>query len=798
MTDDRPRNDDAIEPPRATARGERRLYDAIKLFLEAGDSGADAQRSLLELHPELEAELAPLVDASVSRDRVAETAAGENRDASDSGAPRLSAGERIGDYRLGRILGEGGMGVVYEAEQISLRRPVALKLLSAGAANIARRRARFRREAEAGSRVRHKNIVAVYAVGEHRGVPFIAQELVDGGVNLAHWIADRRRVGAECDRDWQVKIARFFADAARAVFAAHEAGVLHRDLKPKNLLVGAGDEAKVADFGLAWMRAENEDLEISASGDQVGTPHYMSPEQIDPAFGEVDERSDVFSLGAALFEALTLEKPFPGDAHSVIFRAILADEVRDPKRLVPGLDRDLAAICQKALERRPVRRYATMRAFAEDLERWLAGEPVSARPATIIDRGIRFVRRNLAGVIAVLVLVAATFAAFEAHRRAEENDRKASAALAGLKNILVTELFDPDVLANAARFSSAVKKTRAQVVEAPIADSPAVAAELLEAVGVAAIHRESSPEDRALARAAFAEAAATIEAVDLVGAALLALRAERLSQDAGDREEAAALRATWLEKLGSGRSAEVQLARQLFAAEADIAAILRGEWDDANADRLNSLVDRLAEVEGSPRIVRAAREVAASLCEIFERHEDAVALYRALDESAGFRPVDELDRLEWRSRGALELAFLGDAATARAQIQECLTLRQQWIGTSCVGYRQDELRAAKIDYDQGDILGLAATLDGILDQFEKCGRATSEDSLYGLRLLCTVRLRAAEVADESQQEFAWSAAESALERALEVTRSVRGESNPTVQELATELESVRARLEELR
>lgn len=794
MTEERSRNHGTDEPPHATARGEQRLYDAIKLFLEAGESGADAQRSLLELHPELRNELSPLVDASATKER------GTSATQVDTDAPAstLAPGERIGDYRLVKVLGEGGMGVVYEAEQISLRRPVALKLLSAGAASIARRRARFRREAEAGSRVRHKNIVAVYAVGEHAGVPFIAQELVDGGLNLAHWIADRKRSRAECDRAWQIQIARYFADAARAVFAAHEAGVLHRDLKPKNLLIGAGDEAKVADFGLAWMRAESEDLEISASGDQVGTPHYMSPEQIDPAFGEVDERSDVFSLGAALFEALTLEKPFPGEAHPAIFRAILADEVHDPREIAPALDRDLAAICQKALERRRVRRYPTMRAFAEDLERWLAGEPVSARPATVVDRATRVVRRNLAGFVAAAVLVIATFIALEAHRRAEENDRRVSAALAGLKNILVTELFDPDVLSSPSRFASAVRKTRAQVIEAPISDAPAVAAELLEAVGVAAIHRESSVEDRTLARSALADAAATLERSDLVGAALLALRAERVSQDAGDREEAAALRATWLEKLDAGKSAEARLARQLFAAEADIAAILRGEWVESEAERLHSLVDRLAQVDGSPRIVRASREIAASLCEIFERHEDAVALYRALDDSAGSRPVDELDRLEWRSRGALELAFLGDAATARAQIQECLTLRQQWIGTSCVGYRQDELRAAKIDYDQGDILGLATTLDRILDQFEKCGRATSEDSLYGLRLLCSVRLRAAESADETQREFAWGAAKQALERALEITRLVRGESNPTVQELATELENVRVRLEELR
>lgn len=788
MTEERPRGDADRAGPHASVRGEQRLYDAIRLYLEAGDSNVDAQRSLLELHPELKDELSPLVSTSDAALDISPVANGDSE---------WKVGDRLGDYRLGPQLGEGGMGVVYEAEQVSLRRPVALKLLSAGAANIARRRARFRREAEAGSRVRHKNIVAVYAVGEHEGVPYIAQELVDGGKTLAHWIAERKQARLDCDRAWQRKVSRFFADSARAVQAAHEVGVLHRDLKPKNLLIGPDDEPKIADFGLAWMRAESEDLEISQSGDQVGTPHYMSPEQVDPAFGDVDERSDVFSLGAALFEALTLTKPFDGEVQQQIFRAILADDPKDPRQLAPSLDRDLAAICQKALERRQVRRYPTMRAFADDLEKWLAGETVSARPTTLLDRGLRFARRRAAWLASFVVLVVLAIVGFEAHRQSEEKDRTVRAALAGMKKLLVTEIFDPDVLSDSARFAAAVSKTRAQIAEPPISDSREVTAELLEAIGVAAIYRESTKEDRELARSALAEAAATIESSDLVGAALLALRAERLSQDAGDRAEAEALRTMWSNKLAAGKSSEHQLVRELFDAEAAIAAILRGEWSEESAETLNARIDRWSKLEGTPRTVRAAREIAASLCELFERHEEAVALYRALDESAGDRPIDQLDRLEWRSRGALELAFLGDAATARANIQECVSLRQQWIGTGCIGYRQDELRAAKIDFDQGDILGLTATLERILGQFKKCGRATSEDSLYGWRLLCSVSLDAANFADESEQLFLFEAAAHALERALEATKAVRGVSNPTVLELAMKLDKVRETIKEL-
>jgi Protein kinase domain len=771
-------------------RGERRLYDALRLFLDAGESGPAAQRALLELHPELKDELEPLIAAS---DETVEPA-----NHAENSSHRFKSGTILGDFRLRGKLGEGGMGAVYEAEQISLRRPVALKLLSEGAASMARRRARFRREAEAGGRVRHPNIVAVYSVGEHDRIPYIAQELVDGGRSLAHWISDRQAVKQPCDRAWQLKIARYFATTARAVAAAHEAGVVHRDLKPKNLLVTADDEPKVADFGLAWMRSGGGEIEISQSGDQIGTPQYMSPEQVDPQFGEVDERSDVYSLGVAFYEALCLEKAFPGELHPQVFRAILADDPKDPRELAPGLDRDLAAICLKAMERRPVRRYQTMRAFAEDLERWLGGESIAARRPGPFDGLWRLVRRRAPWFVAVAVVAFAAGLAFDAIRArtvAQENERRAVSELSG---ILTARLFDPDVLGDATAFASTIDSLRQKVGMEPIRNHPTVAASLLESIGIAAIFRESSADDRTLARDSLLRAADLLASHDVVRAALLALRATRLTQDAGDRDFAREMRARWIARLAGNRTTEAASVRELLEIESDLAAVLAGRFDEAKVKRLGDFVDRALVTEAAPAIARATREVAASICEVFERHEDSDRLFTRLAADSGDEPVDELDRLDWQSRRGLALAFLGDLDNARRLVQDCLTRRRQWIGSNCVGYRQDELRMGKVDLEAGDILGTATTLERILRQFEAAGRADSEDALFGWRLLCEVRMRAAEFAEDPDREFAWQATADALERAIEVSRRVRGDANPTVEELENTLRQVRMTLEDFK
>src|SRR5262245_2779399 len=241
--------------------------------------------------------------------------------------PGLVPGTVLGDYRLVRSLGRGSMGEVWEAEQLSLRRRVALKLLRAD--RVGSQGAKLlTQEARAGGRVSHEGIVAIFGVGEADGVAWIAQQLVPGGLTLADVIArlaDRPRL---LPAAYYRRIAALFAEVAEAVHAAHEAGVLHRDLKPRNILIHPDDRALVSDFGLASLADDDAD---QAGTGLVGTLAYMSPEQASGRASAVDRRSDIFSLGAVLYEALTLRRAFEGDDGRIVLDRVLHEEPPSPR-----------------------------------------------------------------------------------------------------------------------------------------------------------------------------------------------------------------------------------------------------------------------------------------------------------------------------------------------------------------------------------------------------------------------------------------------------------------------------------
>ncbi len=790
----------------AKKNGEHRLYDALRLFLETENVGGASRDQLLVEHPELKDELAPLLESSRGASggpepKRGDESSGSNHDSSRGlmeESKRIGAGTVIGDYRIVRRIGEGGMGVVFEAEQLSLRRRVALKVLLGGT-NSPRRRARFRREAEAGGRVRHKNIVAVYAVGEHDGISFIAQELVENGLSLAHWIEDHRARGGEGKPDlaWERKIARFFSLAAQAVQAAHDAGIVHRDLKPKNILIGADDEPKVADFGLAWMQAE---LDISQTGDQVGTPHYMAPEQVDPALGEIDERSDVFSLGAALYEALTLKKPFDGELQAQIFHSILDEDITDPRKIAPSLSRDLAAICLKALAKRPVQRYQTMRAFAEDLKHFLRDEPVSARAPTLLSSGGRFLRRQFSTIVSVVVLGAIlTFALRWSDEARKSRDEK-HAAIADLTQLLVGQLFQPDVMRVDERFAAAVAQAEAMAKER-MADEPELAAEVLLAIGNSALARESVFGDRALARNALLRAADRLADRDVIAAALIALRIERISQEAGDRVEAAAIRADWLKRLESARSGSsgsAQRVKSFFLAQQALADEREGRAGESNRDLLSRSADEFARfgISDAPLpLRRAALEVSGALYEVLGNYDSAAEAFKALFDFPTERPSDEIDRLEWRSRRAFALGvgFRRDPLS-HDLIQKNLADRQSLVGNYCVGFYVDELRAAFIEYNLGDTLGVAQTGERVLEHLEKVGRGQSEDELFGLELIGRVSFNASQSATDAERPVALKQAMDDLNRAIDAIRAVRGDNDVAVADLSKDLAEVTRQL----
>ena len=316
----------------------------------------------------------------------------------------LAAGRRLGGFVLVRELGRGSTGSVWEAEQPALGRRVALKVLHAHLSFSEASLERFRREAIAGGSLSHPAIVAVHEVGEADGLHYIAQELVPDGRSLAEEIAALRASPSPPPRERDRAVARRFADLAEALAAAHERGIVHRDLKPGNVLIDARGAVKVADFGLAKVQ---DDLLLSRSGEVLGTPYYMSPEQASGPRDRVGPRSDVFSLGATLYEALALERPFRGDDVREVFAAICLADPPDPRRLRPAVPRDLAVICLRALEKRPEKRYSSMAELAADLRRYLAHEPIRARPPGPLGRGLRWCRRHPARALSATVLTGA-------------------------------------------------------------------------------------------------------------------------------------------------------------------------------------------------------------------------------------------------------------------------------------------------------------------------------------------------------------------------------------------------------
>jgi tetratricopeptide (TPR) repeat protein len=329
-----------------------------------------------------------------------------------AGAGGRRALPALPDYEVDRVLGEGGMGVVYLARHRRLNRRVALKMIRDGGLARPDHRARFRIEAEAVARLRHPNVVQIFDFGEADGRPYVALELLEGG-DLAARLDGTPWPGREA-------VAQV-VPLARGVAAAHGAGIIHRDLKPANILFTAEGEPKVADFGLA---KRQEDDGLTETGHIMGTPEYMAPEQARGSPDAIGPATDVYALGAILYELLTGRPPFKGETPFDTIRQVADAEVVPPSRLVPKVARDLETICLVCLSKDPARRYASARALADDLERYHAGEPIVARRAGPLERAAKWARRRPAAAALVALAVAAAaglLAAGAAHVR--EQDR---------------------------------------------------------------------------------------------------------------------------------------------------------------------------------------------------------------------------------------------------------------------------------------------------------------------------------------------------------------------------------------
>jgi serine/threonine protein kinase len=437
------------------AEDDPRVVQAVQEYMAAVESGRKPDRQqFVAGHPEIAEVLAECLEAldfvhaaAPRLDGSRATAAAEPADlgaAADTATP-------LGDFRIVREVGRGGMGVVYEAEQLSLGRRVALKVLPFAWTLDPKQLQRFKNEARAAAQLHHTNIVPVYFVGVERGVHFYAMQYIEGQ-SLAEVIRELRRLSGpeaagpatgEPRREQQITpaapaaaaLGALFADtasvvvkslttersvrgraffraaaqmgvqAAEALEHAHQLGVVHRDVKPGNLLVDGHGHLWVSDFGLAQFQS---DAALTATGDVVGTLRYMSPEMALAKRLLVDHRTDIYSLGATLYELLTLQPPFDGRDREELLRQIAFDEPRPPSRLNVAIAADLENIVLKAMAKRVEERYATAQDLADDLRRFLDHRPVLARRPTLLERAAKWARRHQSMVAAgVLLLVLA-------------------------------------------------------------------------------------------------------------------------------------------------------------------------------------------------------------------------------------------------------------------------------------------------------------------------------------------------------------------------------------------------------
>ncbi|MFI5454722.1 MAG: protein kinase [Isosphaerales bacterium] len=414
---------------------EQRVNEVMAAYVQAAEAGqAPDRKELVTRHPDLAAELESFLADYDRVNRLAEplrevARAAQAEDiggvgplgslaeqitagavASDSDPTQPlnglshppAAGARIryfGDYELTGEIARGGMGIVYRARQISLNRPVALKMILAGKLASEADVQRFRNEAEAVANLDHPGIVPIHEVGLHEGLTYFSMKLIEGGSlaeRLGEFTADPRAA------------AKLLAAAARAVHHAHQRGVLHRDLKPSNILVDRQGQPHVSDFGLA--KRVEADPELTQSGAILGSPPYIAPEQTTGRRGAITVATDVYGLGAVLYAMLAGRPPFRADSVQETIEQVRQREPEPPSGFNHRVDRDLQTICLKCLSKDPQRRFGSAQELVEDLERWLRGEPIAARPVTRAERGWRWCRRNpvvalLTGLVAALVLV---------------------------------------------------------------------------------------------------------------------------------------------------------------------------------------------------------------------------------------------------------------------------------------------------------------------------------------------------------------------------------------------------------
>lgn len=442
----------AVPPGDNVASNDERLAQLMDEYLVSLEQGTpiDLQQLIVE-HEDLADEIRSM---AASLELLHQTTAQMRPQADRSTEkPTDTVAKRLGDFEIGREIGRGGMGVVYAAKQISLQRQVALKVLPFAAMWDQKQIARFRNEALAAAQLHHPHIVPVFAVGEERGVHFYAMQLIEGQ-SLDKMVKELREANPQAmastarlrttelnapasdlstqhsqnRSEYCRAIARLGKQAALALLHAHEYGVVHRDVKPSNLMVDGQSKLWITDFGLA--RVQN-GPGVTITGDVVGTLRYMSPEQAAGQPALVDSRTDIYGLGATLYELLTLQAAFPGEDRHAVLRDIATKEPTPPRAINPAIPADLETIVLQAMSKSRDSRYATAQALADDLDRFLQGKPTLARRPTVLDRTAKWMRRHRSLVaLAAVFLLTITLGSVVAMIRISQEQQQTEAALA--------------------------------------------------------------------------------------------------------------------------------------------------------------------------------------------------------------------------------------------------------------------------------------------------------------------------------------------------------------------------------
>ncbi|KAA3606064.1 MAG: serine/threonine protein kinase [Planctomycetota bacterium] len=391
-----------------------------------------------------------------------------------------TAGTRLGDFELIRLLGSGGMGQVWEAKEGRLDRLVAVKLLPSPDSPVsARRWKRIVLEAQASARIRHPGIVQIFAYKEEQGIHFLVMELVPEGKSLAREIVDARAF-AELPKGWIQKTAIWVLETARALEAAHQAGVIHRDVKPSNILLNEAGHCKVSDFGMAKLE---EGPGLSRTGEYPGTPFYTAPEILRGPKENIGPISDVFSLGATFYELLTLERAFAGDSVAEVYQQIVLRDPPDPRKIRRAIPEELAAVCLKALEKDPRRRYRSAAEVADELQRWLKGETVLAKTPGPFRRSWKWAKRHPLWTGFALMAVAFSLSLMAMFWHERQTRIRAERAVTFLEGLFATA--DPGMNPSQRDAVGELLDQRAEQLRKEFQGDPEIQVRLLLAIGQA-------------------------------------------------------------------------------------------------------------------------------------------------------------------------------------------------------------------------------------------------------------------------------------------------------------------------